>query len=305
MWIKFRRILSFLRSQSLGPECRNRRPLDTATPGWTCRPPVTACSTTGSTGQRCRTSRLPILDAQAYIDGLPGTRARPGPRTQRATAAHYARTGRGWWWGSQDARDQGRINGRPDGGQEVPPVGQGRTLADNPGTCVSAYADQSTASRSLHPEVARWERHSRRRPDDLLVVQFIEGSARLPSEPAPWIPRRFAAGVVVNVSAFREAVHSDPVWRDRSNFIIATPIEPGEAGVTAERLWARRVDDRHYQLCCIPFFAYDLALGDVIEIVRGLLGDSGLDAVGALRVRGLTSVGRRIPEMRSWSDSIS
>jgi hypothetical protein len=77
--------------------------------------------------------------------------------------------------------------------------------------------------------------------------------------------------VVVTVSAIREAVHSEPVWRDRSNFIIATPIEPGEAGISTEQLWARRVDDRHYELCCIPFFAYDLALGDVVEVDPGYL----------------------------------
>ncbi|MFT3798378.1 DUF4265 domain-containing protein [Microbacterium sp.] len=64
----------------------------------------------------------------------------------------------------------------------------------------------------------------------------------------------------------REAVHRDPVWRDRANFIIATAIDPGDTGVTTEQLWARMVDDRHFELCCIPFFAYDLALGDVVEV---------------------------------------
>ena len=68
------------------------------------------------------------------------------------------------------------------------------------------------------------------------------------------------------MSAVGEAVHSAPVWRDRSDFIIATPVEPGESGVSTEQLWARRVDDQHYELCCIPFFAYDLALGDVVEV---------------------------------------
>lgn len=68
------------------------------------------------------------------------------------------------------------------------------------------------------------------------------------------------------MTAIREAVHADPVWRERSNFIIATPIEPDETGISTEQLWARRVDDRHYELCCIPFFAYDLALGDIVEV---------------------------------------
>lgn len=64
----------------------------------------------------------------------------------------------------------------------------------------------------------------------------------------------------------REAVHREPVWRDRSDFVIATQIDPGETGISTEQLWARQIDERHYELCCIPFFAYDLALGDVVEV---------------------------------------
>ena len=37
-----------------------------------------------------------------------------------------------------------------------------------------------------------------------------------------------------------------------------------------EQLWARQLDERLFELCCIPFFAYDLALGDVFETKRTL-----------------------------------
>jgi len=74
--------------------------------------------------------------------------------------------------------------------------------------------------------------------------------------------------VVIAVSA-REAVHRDPIWRDRSSFIIATEIDSGDTGISTEQLWARKVDDRHFELCCIPFFAYDLALGDLVEVDAG------------------------------------
>jgi hypothetical protein len=30
-------------------------------------------------------------------------------------------------------------------------------------------------------------------------------------------------------------------------------------------LWARQVGDRRFEICCIPFFLYDVALGDVVE----------------------------------------
>ena len=32
-----------------------------------------------------------------------------------------------------------------------------------------------------------------------------------------------------------------------------------------EQLWARQVDETQFEICCIPFFLYDVALGDVVE----------------------------------------
>jgi Domain of unknown function (DUF4265) len=75
-----------------------------------------------------------------------------------------------------------------------------------------------------------------------------------------------AAGVVEStVTAAREAVHRAPVWRERSDFIIASAIDSANTDISTEQLWVRKIDDRHFELCCIPFFAYDLALGDVVE----------------------------------------
>jgi hypothetical protein len=59
-----------------------------------------------------------------------------------------------------------------------------------------------------------------------------------------------------------DAVHSEPVWRDRANFIIGASL-PEEG--RAEQLWARQVCDQRFEICCIPFFLYDIALGDVVE----------------------------------------
>ncbi|MCP9488986.1 MAG: DUF4265 domain-containing protein [Solirubrobacteraceae bacterium MAG38_C4-C5] len=59
-----------------------------------------------------------------------------------------------------------------------------------------------------------------------------------------------------------EAVHSEPVWRDRANFIIAAQL-PEEG--RSEQLWARQAGDQRFEVCCIPFFLYDVALGDVVE----------------------------------------
>jgi hypothetical protein len=72
-----------------------------------------------------------------------------------------------------------------------------------------------------------------------------------------------AAALVATVNAKRvDAVHEAPVWRERANFIIGAPL-PEEG--RAEQLWARQLGDERFEICCIPFFVYDLALGDVVE----------------------------------------
>lgn len=63
----------------------------------------------------------------------------------------------------------------------------------------------------------------------------------------------------------REAQHAEPVWRDRSNFIIAADVSSYSDRVDLEQLWARQLGDDRFELCCIPFFLYDVALGDVVE----------------------------------------
>lgn len=78
-------------------------------------------------------------------------------------------------------------------------------------------------------------------------------------------------GSAVIAGRVRKAVHQDPVRRDRSNFIVAGPIRDG-GDIKTEQLWARRDDEgRRFEVCCIPFFAYDLALGDVVETNAGFL----------------------------------
>jgi hypothetical protein len=72
-----------------------------------------------------------------------------------------------------------------------------------------------------------------------------------------------ASAVVAAVKAKRvDAVHEAPVWRDRANFVIGAPL-PEEG--RSEQLWARQLGDERFEICCIPFFLYDLALGDVVE----------------------------------------
>lgn len=61
------------------------------------------------------------------------------------------------------------------------------------------------------------------------------------------------------------ATHDTPIWRERSNFIIAADIKQKNAPKAWEQLWVRKIDENRFELCCIPFFCYDLALGDEVE----------------------------------------
>lgn len=58
-------------------------------------------------------------------------------------------------------------------------------------------------------------------------------------------------------------VHTAPVLREHSDFMINAAIPPGDGRL--EQLWVRKLGDYQFELCCIPFFLFDVALGDVVE----------------------------------------
>jgi hypothetical protein len=63
------------------------------------------------------------------------------------------------------------------------------------------------------------------------------------------------------------AVHREPVWRDRSNFIIQAPLPESDEPFRFEQLFVKKVTARTFEVCCIPFFIWDIALGDVVSTV--------------------------------------
>jgi hypothetical protein len=62
-----------------------------------------------------------------------------------------------------------------------------------------------------------------------------------------------------------EAVHQSPIWRDRANFVFAAHLGNKAGRNEWEQLWGRKVSPRRFVVCCIPFFALDIALGDEVE----------------------------------------
>jgi hypothetical protein len=58
------------------------------------------------------------------------------------------------------------------------------------------------------------------------------------------------------------SVHGDPIWRASADFIIQAPLS--ETG-HFEQLWTKKMGCNQYEICCIPFFIYDVALGDLVD----------------------------------------
>jgi hypothetical protein len=65
----------------------------------------------------------------------------------------------------------------------------------------------------------------------------------------------------------RTAIHRFPAWQEKADFVIraALPDLNREGEPAWEHLWARWIEDQRFEICCIPFFLYDISLGDEVE----------------------------------------
>lgn len=61
--------------------------------------------------------------------------------------------------------------------------------------------------------------------------------------------------------------HPTQVWPERTNFIIGARVPSDDDSDVQrwEQLWARQISDNRFEICCIPFFVYNIALGDEVE----------------------------------------
>ena len=113
----------------------------------------------------------------------------------------------------------------------------------------------------------------------------------------------------------RFIVHDDPVLRADSNYIAQIALAPFGFDDEVEQVWLHRTADGSATLCCIPFRAYGVALGDSVRIsddsiVTEVLARSGRRVLRALVVdepdptRAVTELQQRITDtgLRSeWS----
>lgn len=81
------------------------------------------------------------------------------------------------------------------------------------------------------------------------------------------------------------AVHENPVWREKSDFIIRIYLEENEGRNEWEQLWVKKISEKKFSLCCIPFFAYNLALGDEVRTDSNYVVQDVVQASGQFTFR--------------------
>ncbi|WP_052521461.1 DUF4265 domain-containing protein [Agreia bicolorata] len=57
-------------------------------------------------------------------------------------------------------------------------------------------------------------------------------------------------------------VHESPLLRDEANYIFRAVLPDG----SAEQLWGKKVGESTVEVCCIPFFIYNVALRDIVQL---------------------------------------
>jgi len=58
------------------------------------------------------------------------------------------------------------------------------------------------------------------------------------------------------------ATHENPAWMAQANFIIVADLNDYGMEGRLEQLWAKKISEVEFIVCCIPFFTYGIALGD-------------------------------------------
>ncbi len=62
------------------------------------------------------------------------------------------------------------------------------------------------------------------------------------------------------------ATHDDPVWRERTNYIVRLDLTDDGMPGCFEQMWTRTEEEQRFELCCIPLFTCGLSLGDVVSL---------------------------------------
>jgi hypothetical protein len=80
-------------------------------------------------------------------------------------------------------------------------------------------------------------------------------------------------------------VHLSPVWRERANLIVQADLAVFELPGKVEQFWVRQLGPFVFELCCIPFLTYGLALGDIIATDEKYVFSGLVERKGRLVIR--------------------
>jgi hypothetical protein len=129
-------------------------------------------------------------------------------------------------------------------------------------------ASRSTMRRRARGGNARWIMNRRRVRDATLqsAQATIPSTRRPPTSGRGRHPGEAEGKLMPITNPSQIVVHEAPVWRDRADVVLRVPVPDAPDGKEwSEQLWARRVGDSRFEVCCIPVATYGYALGDVVE----------------------------------------
>ncbi|MFD8379351.1 DUF4265 domain-containing protein [Streptomyces sp. NPDC059679] len=78
--------------------------------------------------------------------------------------------------------------------------------------------------------------------------------------------------------------HSEPVWQGEADSLVMCDLSDSGLPGKWEQLWAKRSGGHEFVICCIPFFAREISLGDKVSVkpsggfewvIDSVVGDSG------------------------------
>jgi len=90
------------------------------------------------------------------------------------------------------------------------------------------------------------------------------------------------------------ATHPNPVRRRVPSFMLRVRLDDVGGDDNFEQIWTKQLGDGLFEVCCILFFAYDLALGDVVRADPH--GDCVIQSVERRSGHGVVRIAVKRPE---------
>ncbi|MEW2498485.1 DUF4265 domain-containing protein [Streptomyces nodosus] len=73
--------------------------------------------------------------------------------------------------------------------------------------------------------------------------------------------------------------HPNPAWGDQADSLVMCDLTDSEMPGRWEQMWEKRLGDGRHMLCCIPFFASNIALGDIFTTASSRSVERSVNAV--------------------------